>query len=107
MVGYQFLPVVKEEFIQIRHAHRLRGIGDEKRVWQRLIGLKRVLIPLLAGAVRRAERSAFAMEARGFTGEHRSVYYEPIPITRRDWAMAALIVAMLIASCLVGVLTSI
>jgi len=107
MVGYQFLPVVKEEFIQIRHAHRLRGIGDEKRVWQRLIGLKRVLIPLLAGAVRRAERSAFAMEARGFTGEHRSVYYEPILITRHDWVMAALIVAMLVASCFVGVLTSI
>lgn len=104
MVGYQFLPVVKEEFIQIRHAHRLRGIGEEKHAWQRLLGVRRLLIPLLAGAVRRAERSAFAMEARGFTGERRSVYYEPIGIVKRDWLMATIIIGLLISSCVGGLL---
>ena len=106
MVGYQFLPVVKEEFIQIRHAHRLRGIGEEKHAWQRLLGMRRLLIPLLAGAVRRAERSAFAMEARGFTGERRSVYYEPIGIAGRDWLMAGVIVLLLAASSVGGWLLS-
>jgi len=104
MVGYQFLPVAREEFIQIRHAHRLRGIGEEKYVWQRLLGMRRLLIPLLAGAVRRAERSSFAMEARGFTGERRSVYYEPIAIGRRDWLMAIVIVGLLLVSSIGGLL---
>ncbi|HLG26226.1 MAG TPA: energy-coupling factor transporter transmembrane component T, partial [Paenisporosarcina sp.] len=100
----QFLPVVKEEFILIRHTQRLRGIGVEKYVWQRLLGMRRLLIPLLAGAVRRAERSAFAMEARGFTGERRSTYYEPIFINGRDWLLAAIIVALLIGSSVAGYL---
>lgn len=104
MVGYQFLPVVKEEFTQIRHAHRLRGIGEEKHAWQRLISMRRLLIPLLAGAVRRAERSAFAMEARGFTGERRSIYYDQIRITGRDLILAAIIIALLVASSAGGTL---
>lgn len=63
-----------------------------------------MLIPLLAGAVRRAERSAFAMEARGFTGERRSTYYEPIGIIGRDWLMATIIIGLLIGSCVGGLL---
>ncbi|WP_075620293.1 energy-coupling factor transporter transmembrane component T family protein [Paenisporosarcina indica] len=106
MVGYQFLPVVREEFILIRHAHRLRGIGKEKHAWQRLLGMRRLLIPLLAGAVRRAERSAFAMEARGFTGERRTVYYEPIGIVGRDWLMTIVIISLLTVSSIGGLLLS-
>ncbi|WP_017381965.1 energy-coupling factor transporter transmembrane component T family protein [Paenisporosarcina sp. TG-14] len=106
MVGYQFLPVVKDELIQIRHAHRLRGIGEEKHMWQRLLGMRRLLIPLLAGAVRRAERTAFAMEARGFTGERRSTYYEPIRIVGRDWLLTAIIMGLLLGSCVAGLLLS-
>ncbi|WP_342542641.1 energy-coupling factor transporter transmembrane component T [Paenisporosarcina sp. FSL H8-0542] len=106
MVGYQFLPVVKDEFIQIRHAHRLRGIGQEKHAWQRLLSMKRLLIPLLASAVRRAERTAFAMEARGFTGERRSVYYEPLTIAGRDWLLAIIIISILIGSSVTGFLLS-
>ncbi|MGB2991531.1 MAG: energy-coupling factor transporter transmembrane component T [Paenisporosarcina sp.] len=104
MVGYQFLPVVKDEFIHIRHAHRLRGIGEERHVWQRLLGMRRMLIPLLAGAVRRAERSAFAMEARGFTGEKRSTYYESISINGRDWLLATIMIVLLIGSSVAGYL---
>lgn len=106
MVGYQFLPIAKDEFIQIRHAHRLRGIGEEKYAWQRLLGMRRLLIPLLAGAVRRAEQAAFAMEARGFTGERRSTYYEPIGIIRRDWLLATLFISLLIGSIVAGILLS-
>jgi energy-coupling factor transport system permease protein len=104
MVGYQFLPVVKEEFVQIRHAHRLRGVGDEKWWWQRLFGLRRMLIPLLAAAVRKAERSAFAMEARAFTGESRTEFFKPVTVRVNDWVLTALFIALLISSSIVGVL---
>lgn len=106
MVGYQFLPIIKDEFIQTRHAHRLRGIGEEKNLLKRLIGLRKLLMPLLAGAVRSAERSAFAMEARGFTGERRSVYFEPITVNRLDWLLCLLLIALLVASCIGGSILS-
>jgi len=103
MVGYQFLPVMKDEFTQIQQAQRLRGAVEEKNALKRLLDMRRVLIPLLAGAVRKAERSAFAMEARGFTGEARTDYYHPIRIGRIDFWMSALFVLLLAASCLGGI----
>ncbi len=104
MVGYQFLPVIKEEFIQIRHAHRLRGVGLEKWWWQRLYGMKRILIPLLAAAVRKAERVAFAMEARGFTGKPRTEFFKPVTVRLNDWALMILFLLLLTASCTLGVI---
>lgn len=103
MVGYQFLPVMKDEFTQIQQAQRLRGAVEEKNAFKRLLDMRRVLIPMLAGAVRKAERSAFAMEARGFTGEARTDYYRPIRIGRIDFWMSALFVLLLAASCLGGI----
>lgn len=102
MVGYQFLPVMKDEFTQIQQAQRLRGKETEKYSWQRLMSMRRVLIPMLAGAVRKAERSAFAMEARGFTGEPRSAFYRPVQICRTDWLMSCIFLVILLASCICG-----
>lgn len=98
MVGYQFLPVLKEEFIHIQQAHRLRGV-TQKNALKRLLGIRRVLIPMLAGAVRRAERAAFAMEARGFTGERRSSYFQMISIGKVDAVIAVLFLLLLVLSC--------
>lgn len=104
LVGYQFLPVIKDEFIQIRHAHRLRGVGAEKWWWQRLYGMRRLLIPLLAAAVRKAERAAFAMEARGFTGQPRSEFFKPVTVRLTDWMLLTLFLTLLTACCWLGVL---
>lgn len=103
LVGYQFLPVMKDEFTQIQQAHRLRGAETEKNVVQRLLGMHRLLIPMLAGAVRKAERSAFAMEARGFTGEARTEFYQPVTIGRIDFWLALLFLLLLAGSCLGGI----
>ncbi|ANU28258.1 cobalt transporter [Planococcus versutus] len=102
MVGYQFLPVMKDEFIQIQQAQRLRGAEIQKYSWKRLVAIRRVLIPMLTGAVRKAERSAFAMEARGFTGKPRSAYYRPIRLRRLDVLMSGIFMTILLVSCLIG-----
>lgn len=103
MVGYQFLPVMKDEFIQIQQAHRLRGMDTKQRWWQRLLGARRILIPMLAGAVRKAERSAFAMEARGFTGEARQEYFHPLRVRPLDFALTGVFLVVLVGSCVGGV----
>ncbi|WP_246096975.1 energy-coupling factor transporter transmembrane component T family protein [Psychrobacillus soli] len=102
MVGYQFLPVLKDEFVQIQQAHRLRGAAQEKNALQRLLGIRRILIPMLAGAVRKAERAAFAMEARGFTGERRSSYFQVISIGKVDVVLVVLFLIVLVLSCTNG-----
>ncbi|WP_298467892.1 energy-coupling factor transporter transmembrane component T [uncultured Psychrobacillus sp.] len=99
MVGYQFLPLLKDEFIQVQQVQKLRGLSDDSNVFKRLIGLRRVLIPMLSGAVRKAERVAFAMEARGFTGEPRKVFYHEVPIEKKDFILAFLFICVLLISC--------
>jgi len=99
LVGFQFLPVIKEEFIQIQQAQRLRGIVQKKSALQRLLATRLVLIPLLAGAVRKAERSAFAMEARGFTGERRESFFQEILVGKVDAVLVILFLFVLVLSC--------
>ncbi|SDN63509.1 energy-coupling factor transport system permease protein [Psychrobacillus sp. OK028] len=99
LVGFQFLPVIKDEFIQIQQAQRLRGVVQKKNAIQRLFATRLVLIPLLAGAVRKAERSAFAMEARGFTGERRSSYFHVISVGKVDALLIVLFLFVLVFSC--------
>ncbi|WP_422123313.1 energy-coupling factor transporter transmembrane component T family protein [Planococcus sp. X10-3] len=106
LVGYQFLPVLKDEFFQIQQAHRLRGATTEKFWWQRLLGVRRVIIPMLAGAVRKAERSAFAMEARGFTGEPRKEFYRPVTFKRSDFALAIAMLALFTVCSIAGTMIS-
>lgn len=104
MVSYQFLPVLKDEFIQIQQAQRLRGVSPGKHWWQRIANLRHLLLPMLAGAVRKAERAAFAMEARGFTGEARTEFHRPISLNKKDFLMAVLFLAVLVGCCFGGYL---
>ncbi|GEN83766.1 putative HMP/thiamine permease protein YkoC [Sporosarcina luteola] len=99
LVGYQFLPVLKDEFVQIQQAHRLRGAVQEKNVFRRLLNMRKILLPMLAGAVRKAERAAFAMEARGFTGEKRKSFYTIIHVGKVDGYMVSLFMLLIVLSC--------
>ncbi|MBN8234806.1 energy-coupling factor transporter transmembrane protein EcfT [Halobacillus kuroshimensis] len=95
MAGYRFLPMMKEEFDQIRAAHRIRGVTESKSVKGRFKQLKRYSIPLLAGAVRKAERTAAAMESKGFTGERSRTFYRPMKISTKDWGFPLLMFTVL------------
>ncbi|MDN4608348.1 energy-coupling factor transporter transmembrane component T family protein [Sporosarcina highlanderae] len=100
LVGYQFLPVLKDEFVQIQQAHRLRGAMQAKSVFHRLFHMRKILLPMLAGAVRKAERAAFAMEARGFTGEKRKSFYKVFSVCRLDGYLVSLFMLLLVVSCM-------
>src|SRR5205085_5654321 len=56
LAAYRFLPLLQTEFETIRLAHRLRGVGRTRGWlgWLREQG--RMTVPLLADAIRRAER---------------------------------------------------
>jgi energy-coupling factor transport system permease protein len=69
LAALRFVPRFRHELEVIRAAHRVRGVdhGRGPLAWfRRTIGLA---IPLLASAIRHAERVALAMDARAF-GAH-------------------------------------
>ncbi|MBT2688906.1 CbiQ family ECF transporter T component [Bacillus sp. ISL-47] len=98
MAGYRFLPLIKEEFEIIRSAHRIRGVGKARSFSEKLAELKRYAVPLLAGAIRKAERTAMAMESKGFTGDKNRQFYHKITVTWKDLAFSVIMVAAVLLS---------
>ncbi|MFD2923586.1 energy-coupling factor transporter transmembrane component T family protein [Halobacillus naozhouensis] len=85
LAGYRFLPLMKGEFHQIQEAHQVRGVKRTKKVKELMKQYRRFMIPLLAGAIRKAERTAVAMESKGFTGARDRSFYRTFTIKTRDW----------------------
>lgn len=102
MAGYRFLPLMKEEFDILKSAHRVRGVGRAKSYSEKLQQLKRYVIPLLAGAIRKAERTALAMESKGFTGDKNRKFHRKLTVTKRDWLFLILMVSGVLLSALVS-----
>ncbi|MEW8972458.1 MAG: energy-coupling factor transporter transmembrane component T [Mesobacillus sp.] len=98
MAGYQFLPLIKEEFEIIRSAHRIRGAGRSITLLDKIRQIKQYAIPLLASGIRKAERTAIAMESKGFTGSRSRDFYKVIPISKKDWLLLCLMVSIVLLS---------
>lgn len=99
MAAYRFIPLFRQELNQIRAAHQIRGMGEGKSLRGRWGQLKRYAIPLLAGAIRKAERVAIAMESKGFNGSRERSYYRQIAWTGYDLLYGVLLL-IIVASIL-------
>ncbi|RCW62752.1 energy-coupling factor transporter transmembrane component T family protein [Saliterribacillus persicus] len=84
MAAYRFIPLFKQELNQVRAAHKIRGLGEPRGIKERFIEIKRYSIPLLASAIRKAERVAIAMESKGFDGNRNRTYYHVIHWSKAD-----------------------
>jgi energy-coupling factor transport system permease protein len=87
LAGYRMLPLLAEEYRLIRAAHRVRGVPDANGVMGRLRRIRTLGIPLLAGAIRRAERMALALDARAFGAFPSRTSYRHVPFRTSDWAL--------------------
>jgi energy-coupling factor transport system permease protein len=85
--AYRFVPLLQEEFDNIRAAHQMRGASGAN-----LLGRAREFfgyaIPLLAIAVRRGERLALSMDARAFGALSNRTYYRTTSWGRKDLVFA-------------------
>ncbi|MBA2174857.1 energy-coupling factor transporter transmembrane protein EcfT [Halobacillus locisalis] len=95
LAGYRFLPMLKTEFQQVLAAHRIRGVNKPETWKEWIVQYQRMAIPLLAGAIRKAERTAVAMESKGFTGDRDRTFYRPMKIQRKDWIFPLMMFGML------------
>jgi energy-coupling factor transport system permease protein len=93
--AYRFMPLVHEEYENIKAAHHVRGGvgGNGPIAWIRqMFGYA---IPLLAISVRRAERVALAMDSRGFGARPDRTYFRQTSIGYTDlWFLLGAIAAI-------------
>ena len=99
LAAFRFVPRFGHELQVIRSAHRVRGMAGGRgpfAIARRYLGY---VVPLLAGAIRHAERVALAMDARAFGAHRTRSERHLVPFRIRDgvfmvlfWAATAAIV---------------
>ncbi|MBL0386768.1 energy-coupling factor transporter transmembrane protein EcfT [Tumebacillus sp. ITR2] len=94
LAGFRFLPMFREEYEQIKAAHRVRGVARVPGLRGKFQAFARYTIPLLAQGIRKAERVAVALEARGFDGTHNRTFYRELKVGMTDFAYFILLLAL-------------
>ncbi|GGE44607.1 putative HMP/thiamine permease protein YkoC [Pullulanibacillus camelliae] len=87
LAGLRFVPLFQSELQQMKAAHKIRGF--QRKNWRE--AFIRYTLPLLTQGIRRAERVAIAMEARGFTGSKTRTYYATPQIKKKDYSYSAIL----------------
>lgn len=83
LAAYSFIPIIKQEYQNMRFAYRARGV--EKNIF---------MLPMLVTAVRSSESIAMAMESKGFNSKRNRSEY--IKLSVSIWDYITLVVATLI-----------
>jgi energy-coupling factor transport system permease protein len=94
LAAYRFVPILALEYASIRDAGRVRGVGQRAGVIDNLRALRRDIVPLLAGAIRRSERMAVAMDSRAFGAHPHRTYHKRLRVHSRDWLFLAGVVVL-------------
>jgi energy-coupling factor transport system permease protein len=80
LAGFRFIPLFQSELSQMKTAHKVRGY-KQKNNWKAFM---RYALPLFTQGIRKSERIAIAMEARGFTGTRDRTYYQTTKLAAKD-----------------------
>ena len=96
LAAFRFVPRFGHELDVIRQAHRVRGAHAGRGPFAAIARWWGYLVPLLAGAIRHAERVALAMDARAFGAYADRTERPLVPFRVRDvvfvvafWALSA------------------
>lgn len=93
LAAFRFVPRFGHELEVIRHAHRVRGAHGGRGPFAAIARWSGYMVPLLAGAIRHAERVALAMDARAFGAHPDRTERHIVPFRARDVVFIVLFVA--------------
>ncbi|MEX1071030.1 MAG: energy-coupling factor transporter transmembrane component T [Anaerolineales bacterium] len=108
LAAFRFVPMLQTELAVIQAAQRVRGVNGVHGLRGGLERMRRYAVPLLATAIRQAERSALAMEGRAFGAFADRTYFRKMRSSQADWlfvtAMWALSILIVLALDWAGLL---
>lgn len=89
LAAFRFVPMLQSEMSVLQAAHRVRGVSSSRGLRGGLERLRRSAVPLLTTAIRQAERTALAMDARAFGAFDTRTYFRRMPFRTADWLYVA------------------
>lgn len=87
MAAFRFVPMLQTEMRLVQAAHKIRGVANRDGLLY--ARLRRYAIPLFGIAMRRAERTALAMDSRAFGAFPRRTYHRHFAFSRNDYLFLA------------------
>jgi len=97
----RFFPVLFEEIQSIIEAQRLRGLGVEKMgPIQRVQVYSKVAVPLILGAMVKAQQLEVVLQAKAFTGNPDRTYLHESVLRPLDWAAIILFSAFFVVAAI-------
>ncbi|WP_244964398.1 energy-coupling factor transporter transmembrane component T family protein [Listeria aquatica] len=81
LAGIRFIPDFQTELKEVVQAHKVRGYIKYNKLRQ----FVHYLLPLLTRGIRKAERTAVAIEARGFQEGQKRTFYKQTMVKKKDW----------------------
>jgi energy-coupling factor transport system permease protein len=84
LAAFRFVPRFGHELDVIRQAHRVRGAHGGRGPFAAMARWWGYIVPLLAGAIRHAERVALAMDSRAFGAYPDRTERHIVPWRTRD-----------------------
>ncbi len=84
-IALRFVPLLLQEARKIQAAQKARGADLEGSWLTRLPKILPLILPLFAGALRKADNLAVALEARGYRGGAERTHLQSMKFGVRDW----------------------
>jgi energy-coupling factor transport system permease protein len=101
LIALRFIPTLLDEADGLMKAQAARG-ADVTRgsPGERLLSLQSWFVPLVQGALRRAEDLAAALDSRGYETQGRRTALHEGPLRRADWLVLAGVLLVTLLSLL-------
>lgn len=74
-IALRFIPILYEEFVDIKNAQMIRGVNFGGSLIQRIKKTSAVIIPVFVAALNRADDLALALQARGYESGGKRTFY--------------------------------
>jgi len=97
LAALRVAPFMAGDWVVVGAARRLRGLQRRSLIGRIRDAGDRILV-MLVSAIRRAERLALAMDARGFDSGIRRTHFRELRVTWRDWLTVAFALAVAVAA---------
>ena len=97
MAAVHFLPILKEEALDVYYSVQLRGTEIQKAsIPMKIKCYGNICLPILVGAINRAKTMSVAMEARGFRAKPNRTFMRKLKLKTKDIIFLILIPALTI-----------
>ena len=98
LTALRFLPMLRDEARDVFYAAQMRGLRVKKAgLRKQLSAYSFIMLPVVAGAIQRAEQISIAMEARGFRAFPQRTTMRRLKMRKADWLYISVFCAVLAA----------